>query len=302
MEHTVSQTNKEVVISVCQSPDHPDLMVPKLYDKGRLAEFEALSHHGRSCEGASEQWSCVKYTPKEQLSQRDSTLFGFSDHQEAGHRAVGETVDHGYVKHIPQIRRVTTGPGFLVMDQTAAMQKLLKPWYDARYKDSVIVHPRIPGGYTNSHTVAMSKIDMDNFPAIRAQVVDEMQQVLQWWTNQSLKHTSTFGVRIYHRGSMLINHVDRADTHLASAVIQIAQEVDKDGGWPLEVLTDDGDAFEVFMQPGEMVLYEGARLRHGRPMRFRGTDFANVFSHFAPLDWEGPIRAPMKPRRPKQDL
>ena len=42
------------------------------------------------------------------------------------------------------------------------------------------------------------------------------------------------------------------------------------------------------MQPGELVLYEGAWLRHGRPMRFKGDSFANVFSHFAPPDWHGP--------------
>ena len=71
-----------------------------------------------------------------------------------------------------------------------------------------------------------------------------------------------------------------------------------------------------------MVLYEGAWLRHGRPMRFKvclaplsalrvlthtyflaayafwptssvhsdlqGDEFANIFTHFAPLDWRGP--------------
>ena len=103
-----------------------------------------------------------------------------------------------------------------------------------------------------------------------------------------LKHTSTFGVRIYRRDSMLINHVDRMDTHLASAVLQISQEVDADGGWPLEVMLPDGMVGEVYLQPGEMVLYEGAWLRHGRPMRFKGTEFANIFSHFAPLAWKGP--------------
>jgi hypothetical protein len=36
-----------------------------------------------------------------------------------------------------------------------------------------------------------------------------------------LRHTSTFGVRVYRRGSMLIDHVDRMDTHLASAVLQV---------------------------------------------------------------------------------
>ena len=41
---------------------------------------------------------------------------------------------------------------------------------------------------------------------------------------------------------------------------------------------------EVYLQPGGMVLYEGARFIHGRPMRFNGTNFANIFSHFRPLD------------------
>ena len=39
------------------------------------------------------------------------------------------------------------------------------------------------------------------------------------------------------------------------------------------------------MQPGQMLLYEGARLVHGRPMRFNGTEFANMFTHFVPLTW-----------------
>jgi prolyl 4-hydroxylase len=89
---------------------------------------------------------------------------------------------------------------------------------------------------------------------------------------------------------MLINHLDIASTHLASAVIQVGQELDTDGGWPLEVMNPDGTGAltEVYLQPGEMVLYEGARLKHGRPMRFKGEEFGNIFTHFAPVDWKGP--------------
>jgi len=53
--------------------------------------------------------------------------------------------------------------------------------------------------------------------------------------------------------------------------------VDEDGGWPLEVLLPHGRVGEVYLQAGEMVLYEGAWLRHGRPMRFKGGEFANIF-------------------------
>jgi hypothetical protein len=33
------------------------------------------------------------------------------------------------------------------------------------------------------------------------------------------------------------------------------------------------------------VLYEGARLKHGRPLRLKGDEFGNIFSHFAPIEW-----------------
>lgn len=103
-----------------------------------------------------------------------------------------------------------------------------------------------------------------------------------------LRHTATFGARVYSRGSMLINHFDRSTTHIASAVLQIGQTCDEGGGWPLEVLIpkendSEFEALEVYLQPGEMVLYEGARIKHGRPMRFRGTNFTNIFTHFAPV-------------------
>jgi len=45
---------------------------------------------------------------------------------------------------------------------------------------------------------------------------------------------------------------------------------------------------EVYLQPGQVVLYEGAWLRHGRPQRFKGDNFANVFVHYAPVGWNGP--------------
>merc|ERR1712203_1088801 len=101
------------------------------------------------------------------------------------------------------------------------------------------------------------------------------------------------------RHAMLINHVDVDRSHLASAVLQISQQVDDNGGWPLEVTSENGDHYEAYLQPGEMVLYEGAKLRHGRPMRLRGDEFANIFTHFAPPDWHG-VGAARAKRRHKE--
>mmetsp|Transcript_4267 Transcript_4267/g.6588 ORF Transcript_4267/g.6588 Transcript_4267/m.6588 type:complete len:424 (-) Transcript_4267:61-1332(-) len=260
-------------------------------------EMRALVHNQEApClpEDESKHWSCIKLISKENYEQRlqekGGTIYGFKDQEEAQDRAVGETIDAYWGKNIPLIHRVSRGPGYLKISFTKKMKDSLLPWYEMHKKngpnDSVQHHNVIPGGY--SHAVDMSTLwlprDLKNI------LVSKMRRVLMWWTQDNTLHeTATFGVRIYHRESMLINHVDVAATHIASAVIQIAQN---GVGWPLEILHPDGTCSEVYLQPGEMVLYEGARFMHGRPMRFNGTDFANVFTHFRPAFWNGPGNSP----------
>ena len=302
------------------------------YEAGRSMEFERLLHdHDEPCAGkGSAEWSCMRFLTAEDEAARAPGTFGFADAAEAMGRKVRSTEDWGYTAQAEGVPHVTSTGGLQKMRMTDAMRAALYPWFNRSLGDgSVQSHSVIPGGYTNSHVIAMDKvslflffsmlanppltdltrsplifdrtqhtdqIDLDNRAHInvKLELVREMRQVLQWWTSMQLRHTSTFGLRIYHRGSMLINHFDRADTHLASAVLQVGQDVDApDGGWPLEVVLpaghgtaghEDARVVEVYLQPGDMVLYEGARIKHGRPMRFKGNMFGNVFTHFAPID------------------
>mmetsp|Transcript_6645 Transcript_6645/g.27883 ORF Transcript_6645/g.27883 Transcript_6645/m.27883 type:complete len:464 (-) Transcript_6645:1231-2622(-) len=253
----------------------------------RDAEFRALIHPPQECDEStpSKDWSCVRYLGPEQLKKRDPRKYGIQPNETTPARA-HITVDDTYVAQIPRIPRVTTSPGYQKMSFTQNLKDILVDWYAQRRNDSLKPHGVIPGGYTNNDKVSIDKVNLDDFPGVHAAVVREMRHILEFWTNLTLKHTSTFGVRVYRRDSCLINHVDRMDTHLASAVLQIAQ--DADDGWPLELYLADRRVAEVYLQPQELVLYEGAWLRHGRPMRFNGREFANVFSHFAPPDWRGP--------------
>jgi hypothetical protein len=262
----------------------------------RAAEFEALLHDlGRPCSGPSRDWSCVRYLHADDLRTRDPEAYGIQPNETHARRWY-TTVDHTYVDQINRIPKVTAGPGYAKMSFTQPMHDALTEWYAARRHDSMKPHGVIPGGYTNNDHVLIDKVNLDHFPETHGAVLREMREILQWWTGLRLKHTSTFGVRVYRRGSSLIDHVDRMDTHLASAVIQIDQRVDADGGWPLELLLPNRTVAEVYTQPGEIILYEGAWLRHGRPMRFKGDEFANVFSHFAPPDWHGAHRSPSESR------
>lgn len=300
-EHAVANTAEETV-TIVGDCDELTAAFEERQSKIDLQMKELVHDQAAPCLPAhdSSQWSCIHHLSKAdyetRLKDHAGTLYGFNSTDESQQRDIGDTADKVWSKQIPQIPRLASGNGYLKMSFTQTMKDILLPWYEQHKaggpQDVVYEHRVIPGGFTNSHTIPMSILNLDAFPEMKQILVDEMQQVLEWWTGQQLVPTSTFGIRIYHRDSMLINHVDRSDTHLASAVIQVGQH-GVDQGWPLEVLhPTDGSCSEVYLQPGEMVLYEGARFRHGRPMRLVGEDFANIFSHFRPVDWNGPGNSP----------
>jgi len=113
---------------------------------------------------------------------------------------------------------------------------------------------------------------------------NELQPLAEDWSNIKLKHSATYGIRRYTNGSWLISHVDRFNTHVISAILNVDQSVDKD--WPLYILDNDGNIHKEFIMPGEMLWYESARAVHGRPDTFVGDHFDNIFIHWAPVgEW-----------------
>lgn len=259
-----------------------------LFKENRDEEFSNLTiSNPFNCEPKedSSKWSCIRKVSEQEEVSRIKDNYGFHENEVRGVRSIHQVQDDTYVSQIPFIPGLTE-TGYKLMEQTDKMKKCLFPWWE-KESERAIPHGPVAGDYTNHHTVPLTKLDLDEFQHVRVCIVSEMKEIMQWWTGHNLKHTSTFGMRFYHRDSMLINHVDRADTHLASAVIQVMQEADPNGGWPLELRNENG-LHEVYLQPGQLVLYEGARLFHGRPMRFKGEKFGNIFNHFAPVDWHGP--------------
>jgi len=265
----------------------------KELDLSRANEFRALLQDPKapcSPPDDSSQWSCVRLLQPWDVAQRDPRLYGFRSEELQNDDEIDSgvcgTVNTGYVDHIPKIPQLTAnGSGYAIMNFTSKLMDLVE-WYEEHFSESE--REFIPGGYTNANTVPIDLVTLDKHKNMKELVKQEMEDVLQWWTGMLLQHTATYGVRRYHRGSMLIDHVDRFETHLASGVLQLHQVVDNDGGWPLELLLPSGTVAEVYVQPGQIILYEGGWLRHGRPSRLRGESFSNTFTHFKPLDWVGP--------------
>ena len=143
------------------------------------------------------------------------------------------------------------------------------------------------GTQLNFFDIKTHMISLDhNFHERNSIANDVVKQVLMEWNGGiDLEFTAFYGIREYQRGAVLRNHVDRVDTHVYSVVLQVGQSgIDSD--WPLEVIGFDGKRYEITVQPGEMILYEGHRLMHGRPAPFNGTLFSNAFCHFKPIGWD----------------
>lgn len=106
------------------------------------------------------------------------------------------------------------------------------------------------------------------------------QSTIEEWTGQELTKCSLYGIRVYTEGAILATHVDRMPL-VSSAIINVDQDVDEP--WPIEVYGHDGKAYNVTMEPGDMVLYESHSVLHGRPFPLKGRYFANIFVHFEPV-------------------
>jgi len=105
------------------------------------------------------------------------------------------------------------------------------------------------------------------------------------WAGVNLVPMVIYGIRRYLNNSALFSHLDRCNTHVISAILNIGQNVTED--WPLFVRDNQGEDHVVTMQPGEMVWYESATVIHGRQYPMKGSSYDNIFVHFRPRgkDW-----------------
>ena len=117
---------------------------------------------------------------------------------------------------------------------------------------------------------------------LKKEIHMSLKPMLEDWSNIQLEPTFVYGIRIYGRDAVLKEHRDREQTHKISAIINVDQEVDSD--WPLVIDDHHYQKHHILLDPGEVLFYEGARLKHGRPIPFNGQSYANIFCHFKVLE------------------
>ncbi|MBL4672670.1 MAG: 2OG-Fe(II) oxygenase [Arenicella sp.] len=141
----------------------------------------------------------------------------------------------------------------------------------------------VDGGYLQNNA-GINPSSLITLPDnLQQAVISELLPICEEWSQQELDFTSLYGVRVYHRGASLRMHTDTGRSHIISAILNIAQDVDQD--WPLIIDDNMFRRHSVVLKPGEMVLYESSRLSHGRPDPLQGESFANLFVHFCPKNY-----------------
>lgn len=182
----------------------------------------------------------------------------------------------------PQLVRPVTDLGFEIRKLPEETYTWLKTWYDEQQR----LAEELEGGAgpCMNQQVAPSAITHLT-PEYKDRLSEDLQAMLEEWFGGELSLTSIYGVRKYVNGSVLRMHVDTVNTHVVSAIINVDQDVDQD--WPLVILDHEDNEHQVIMQKGDMLLYESAKLLHGRPATFVGKHYDNIFIHYKPIDgWD----------------
>ena len=136
---------------------------------------------------------------------------------------------------------------------------------------------------------------MEEYPQeLPLMVVDEslnrratktLKPILEAWAGVNLIANNAYGLRVYRNQSKLLMHIDESSSHVISSILHVGHDPDGEP-WPLVIEDLNGNTNEVFLETGDMLLYESSKCFHGRPKRYNGTWYSSLFIHYYPVNWD----------------
>jgi prolyl 4-hydroxylase len=168
-----------------------------------------------------------------------------------------------------------------IFNQINAVYEVLKPFSSVEHFDNI--NEFITNEFTKDPAYLMS---LDRVPELRDNILNVFHGVLFQWVKTPIKPLCVYGIRSYQRGSVLNLHVDRLETHHVSAIICVDKKVDDDQDWALDICDHFGRWHKVYINAGEMILYESAICQHARLKPLAGDYFNNIFLHYSLVDYD----------------
>jgi hypothetical protein len=112
----------------------------------------------------------------------------------------------------------------------------------------------------------------------------ELQSIHESWSGTKLIPNNAYGLRVYRNESKLLMHIDQSSTHVISSILHVGHDPNGEP-WPLVIEDLHGNVNEVYLETGDMLLYESSKCFHGRPKRYNGQWYSSLFTHYYPVDW-----------------
>jgi len=220
----------------------------------------------------------------------DSSLFLLLPQNNDHHSSCDASERHRLNRNLnqPPLMQNYTKLGFQKLKVPARVQKQLLEHHDSSStttKEEMWSHGDTHVNYWKSKTYSISlneKLKQLVWKSVKTAIQDWIHPYSQTSNTTSsiqLSPASLYGMRIHKHGSIVAPHLDRMP-HVLSAILNVAQFVDEP--WPIEIMGHDGIAYNLTLNPGEMLLYEGHSTIHGRPYPLKGDYEANIFVHFEP--------------------
>ena len=145
----------------------------------------------------------------------------------------------------------------------------------------------IPGKGNTSNIMSLESV-----PHLKLQLHNSLLPLHKSWANTNIEPTFIYGIRSYNKGATLTEHVDRIETHHISSIILVDKDLrcgckNKEFGddWALDIQDHNGEWHKVYLEPGEILMYESARCKHGRKDPFQGKYYRNMFIHYKLTDY-----------------
>jgi hypothetical protein len=113
----------------------------------------------------------------------------------------------------------------------------------------------------------------------------EMKHMHEAWSGVELIANNAYGLRVYRNQSKLLMHIDESATHVISSILHVGHDPDGEP-WPLIIEDLRGNTNEVYLEAGDMLLYESSKCFHGRPRRYVGGWYSSLFTHYYPVGWD----------------
>ena len=92
---------------------------------------------------------------------------------------------------------------------------------------------------------------------LNVRAMRELKPIHEAWSGVKLVANNAYGLRVYRNQSNLQMHIDESSTHIVSSILHVGHDPEGEP-WPLVIEDFHGNTNEVYLETGDMILYESS--------------------------------------------